>query len=77
MLRAGLLSPHSKILRPPTPEEDPRASWMTNKNGLKVPLDKRNTDKRKRRHRDGKLLREGVGLTTGLGWSDSYVLTFR
>ncbi|KIM21079.1 hypothetical protein M408DRAFT_12765 [Serendipita vermifera MAFF 305830] len=71
MLRAGLLSPHSKILRPPTPEEDPRASWMNNKNGLKVPLDKRNTDKRKRRHRDGKLLREGIGLTTGLGWSDS------
>ena len=30
-----------------------------------------NNEQRKRRHRDGKLLREGVGLTTGLGWSDS------
>ncbi|KAG8786187.1 hypothetical protein FRC15_011944 [Serendipita sp. 397] len=68
MLRDGLLSPHSKVLRPPTPEEDGRASWISSKNSLKVP---RVNDKRKRRHRDGKLLREGVGLTTGLGWSDS------
>ncbi|KAG8811335.1 hypothetical protein FRC17_002516 [Serendipita sp. 399] len=68
MLRDGLLSPHSKVLRPPTPEEDGRASWISSKNSLKVP---RLNDKRKRRHRDGKLLREGVGLTTGLGWSDS------
>ncbi|KAL5498050.1 hypothetical protein ACEPAH_2981 [Sanghuangporus vaninii] len=33
--------------------------------------DERNTERRRRRHRDGKLLREGLGLTTGLGWSDS------
>ncbi|EJD01979.1 uncharacterized protein FOMMEDRAFT_20762 [Fomitiporia mediterranea MF3/22] len=33
--------------------------------------DERNTEGRRRRHRDGKLLREGLGLTTGLGWSDS------
>ncbi|PVF94315.1 hypothetical protein CPB86DRAFT_776700 [Serendipita vermifera] len=70
MLQAGLLSPHSKVLRPPSPEMSSRDS-LSSKHGLKVPVDKRNTDKRKRRHRDGKLLREGVGLTTGLGWSDS------
>jgi hypothetical protein len=70
MVQAGLLSPHSKVLRPPSPEMSSRDS-LSSKHGLKVPYDKRNTDKRKRRHRDGKLLREGVGLTTGLGWSDS------
>lgn len=70
MLKAGMLSPHSKILRPPTPELDKRASISSSKT-LKVPKDGRDTAKRKRRHRDGKMLREGVGLTTGLGWSDS------
>lgn len=44
------------------------ASVMT-KNGLIK--DERDTDRRRRRHRDGRLLREGLGLTTGLGWSDS------
>lgn len=44
------------------------ASVMT-KNGLFK--DERDTDRRRRRHRDGRLLREGLGLTTGLGWSDS------
>jgi hypothetical protein len=33
--------------------------------------DERDTPKRRDRHRDGRLLRGGVGLTTGLGWSDS------
>ncbi|KAI5122029.1 hypothetical protein M0805_008020 [Coniferiporia weirii] len=33
--------------------------------------DERDTDRRRKRHRDGNLLREGLGLTTGLGWSDS------
>ena len=33
--------------------------------------DERDTVRRRQRHRDGKLLREGLGLTTGLGWSDS------
>ena len=32
--------------------------------------DEWDTHKRWVRHRDGKLLREGIGLTTGLGWSD-------
>lgn len=32
--------------------------------------DARDTPKRRTRHRDGKLLRGGIGLTTGLGWSD-------
>lgn len=68
MLKDGLLSPHSKILRPPTPEEEVQGSRMSIRSTLKVP---KPNDKRKRRHRDGKLLREGVGLTTGLGWSDS------
>jgi hypothetical protein len=35
--------------------------------------DDRDTLKRRTRHRDGKLLRGGIGLTTGLGWSDRYV----
>ena len=33
--------------------------------------DQRDTVKRRVRHRDGALLRGGIGLTTGLGWSDS------
>ena len=36
--------------------------------------DDRNTPMRRVRHRDGRLLRGGIGLTTGLGWSDRYVL---
>ena len=67
MLRAGLLSPHSKILRPPSPELKRQAS-IGSMSFLTVP---QNNERRKRRHRDGKMLREGVGLTTGLGWSDS------
>ena len=39
------------------------------KNGLFK--DERDTLQRRVRHRDGKLLRGGIGLTTGLGWSDS------
>ena len=39
--------------------------------------DDRDTFKRRRRHRDGKLLRGGIGLTTGLGWSDRYVHLLR
>ena len=34
--------------------------------------DDRDTIKRRTRHRDGRLLRGGIGLTTGLGWSDRY-----
>jgi hypothetical protein len=33
--------------------------------------DERDTLQRRNRHRDGALLRGGIGLTTGLGWSDS------
>ncbi|KAF9224719.1 hypothetical protein BS17DRAFT_45698 [Gyrodon lividus] len=33
--------------------------------------DARDTPRRRVRHRDGKLLKGGIGLTTGLGWSDS------
>ncbi|KAF9059728.1 hypothetical protein BDP27DRAFT_1340881 [Rhodocollybia butyracea] len=33
--------------------------------------DIRDTSSRRLRHKDGSLLRGGVGLTTGLGWSDS------
>jgi hypothetical protein len=36
--------------------------------------DERDTPKRRTRHRDGKLLRGGIGLTTGLGWSDRCVV---
>ena len=34
--------------------------------------DERDTPKRRTRHRDGRLLRGGIGLTTGLGWSDRF-----
>ena len=37
--------------------------------------DKRDTTNRRTRHRDGRLLCGGIGLTTGLGWSDRYVNT--
>jgi len=36
--------------------------------------DERDTPMRRVRHRDGRLLRGGIGLTTGLGWSDRWVL---
>lgn len=36
--------------------------------------DERDTPMRRVRHRDNKLLRGGIGLTTGLGWSDRYIL---
>ena len=43
---------------------------VTTKSGLIK--DERDTVTRRVRHRDGKLLRGGIGLTTGLGWSDRY-----
>ncbi|KAH0831083.1 hypothetical protein J3R83DRAFT_13629 [Lanmaoa asiatica] len=36
----------------------------------KHPKDARDTPQRRVRHRDGKMLKGGIGLTTGLGWSD-------
>lgn len=78
MLREGMLSPHSKLLgkslRAPTPHDrhmsigSTTGSIMTKSGIIK---DDRDTVKRRVRHRDGRLLREGLGLTTGLGWSDS------
>ncbi|TCD60040.1 hypothetical protein EIP91_010849 [Steccherinum ochraceum] len=80
MLRDGLLSPNSKLLPQsitgPTPQASSdrmslastTASVMT-KSGLFK--DSRDTHQRRTRHRDGRLLRGGIGLTTGLGWSDS------
>lgn len=48
------------------------ASLLTNSStGSKHPKDSRDTPSRRVRHRDGRLLRGGIGLTTGLGWSDS------
>ncbi|EJF61904.1 hypothetical protein DICSQDRAFT_146709 [Dichomitus squalens LYAD-421 SS1] len=82
MVRDGLLSPNSKLVAAsrnttPLPGNRPGScvslastvgSMMT-KNGLFK--DERDTIKRRVRHRDGKMLRGGIGLTTGLGWSDS------
>ncbi|TCD63000.1 hypothetical protein EIP91_006092 [Steccherinum ochraceum] len=45
------------------------AGSFTTKSGLQK--DPRDTVRRRQRHRDGSLLRAGMGLTTGLGWSDS------
>ncbi|KAF7970860.1 hypothetical protein HWV62_22758 [Athelia sp. TMB] len=79
MLRHGLLSPHSKLLpdaaRPRSASASAvRASVMSTdssmtKSGLFK--DARDTPQRRVRHRDGRQLRAGMGLTTGLGWSDS------
>ncbi|PFH53516.1 hypothetical protein AMATHDRAFT_54668 [Amanita thiersii Skay4041] len=79
MVRDGLLSPSSKVL-PQTQRlsQDSRSSIYSvassgasiiTKSG--VMRDERDTPMRRHRHRDGRLLRGGVGLTTGLGWSDS------
>ncbi|TFY62532.1 hypothetical protein EVJ58_g3794 [Rhodofomes roseus] len=46
------------------------AGSVMTKSGLLF-KDPRDTVRRRRRHRDGQLLRAGMGLTTGLGWSDS------
>jgi len=51
----------------------PPASTKTNGTGLLK--DSRHTEDRRTRHRDGRLLRGGIGLTTGLGWSDRLVVS--
>ncbi|KAF8513254.1 hypothetical protein BU17DRAFT_68869 [Hysterangium stoloniferum] len=87
MLRLGLLSPHSKLLPRMTPSPEPQArgrdaslerdvARMSPVGSMfstlsKHPRDARDTEKRRQRHKDGRLLRGGIGLTTGLGWSDS------
>lgn len=57
--------PHSpsvfSALTKPTPSTD----------SSKLTRDARDTPQRRTRHRDGRQLRGGMGLTTGLGWSDS------
>ncbi|KAL4247945.1 hypothetical protein ABKN59_008929 [Abortiporus biennis] len=84
MFRDGLLSPRSKLL-PQSLKESFSLEYMsgkadratsalsmvstTTKSGLQ--RDPRDTVRRRLRHRDGSLLRAGMGLTTGLGWSDS------
>ncbi|KAF5384208.1 hypothetical protein D9615_003100 [Tricholomella constricta] len=75
MVRHGLLSPRSKLVATLN-GRDSVASLAsvtsTATNTTKGPLkDARDTHIRRTRHRDGRLLRGGIGLTTGLGWSDS------
>ncbi|KAJ7733261.1 hypothetical protein DFH07DRAFT_968109 [Mycena maculata] len=82
MLHHGFLSPRSKLL--PTVSlsasastsslslaPSPVASVFSTAGTDAPPRDTRDTPKRRVRHRDGKLLAGGIGLTTGLGWSDS------
>ncbi|EMD37234.1 hypothetical protein CERSUDRAFT_95490 [Gelatoporia subvermispora B] len=85
MLRDGLLSPNSKLLAQAQTVLHPQilpnsrpgsmfsvvsaAGSVMTKSGIFK--DERDTVRRRHRHRDGKLLRGGIGLTTGLGWSDS------
>ncbi|KAF8901944.1 hypothetical protein CPB85DRAFT_1457805 [Mucidula mucida] len=83
MVKHGLLSPKSKLLPKSTSMDsltsdegiDPRASTIsvltTNSTKSSILKDSRDTPRRRVRHKDGKLLRGGIGLTTGLGWSDS------
>lgn len=88
MLRHGMLSPSSKLL-PQLDEDRTRlsimssSSYLSNASNLslkstastcsKHAKDARDTPRRRVRHRDGKLLKGGIGLTTGLGWSDRLV----
>lgn len=67
MLRHGLLSPHSKLL-----PETSRAKQKPQQTKKEF-KDERDTVQRRVRHRDGRQLRAGMGLTTGLGWSDRLV----
>ncbi|KAG5634705.1 hypothetical protein H0H81_001052 [Sphagnurus paluster] len=69
MVRHGLLSPRSKLIAPPP--LNGRDSVASLASTMTTPKDARDTAKRRTRHRDGRLLRGGIGLTTGLGWSDS------
>ncbi|PPQ90507.1 hypothetical protein CVT25_014189 [Psilocybe cyanescens] len=84
MVRHGLLSPNSKLLpgaasRATTPmavDGRPGSIMSVASNGSMMTKsgiikDERDTPMRRVRHRDGKMLRGGIGLTTGLGWSDS------
>ncbi len=50
-------------------------SVTTNSTKSSILKDSRDTPRRRVRHKDGKLLRGGIGLTTGLGWSDRQVHT--
>ncbi|KAG6901171.1 hypothetical protein C0995_016084 [Termitomyces sp. Mi166 len=72
MMRHGLLSPQSRLITQPSARDSvvSLASSTTSKSSRPL-KDARDTVKRRVRHRDGRLLRGGIGLTTGLGWSDS------
>ncbi|ESK90511.1 60s acidic ribosomal protein [Moniliophthora roreri MCA 2997] len=55
------------------PGERPASTMSMQSTDSKASLlkDVRDTPSRRLRHKDGRLLRGGLGLTTGLGWSDS------
>ncbi|KAJ1300904.1 hypothetical protein OPQ81_003330 [Rhizoctonia solani] len=76
MLRAGLLSPRSTIITEAlesTPVPTRNGKLSARGEALRARGEKvwKAEARRKIRHRDGQNLRDGVGLTTGLGWSDS------
>ncbi|KAJ7672663.1 hypothetical protein B0H17DRAFT_1141196 [Mycena rosella] len=72
MLHHGFLSPRSKLLSAEAgPSLTPSPSSAVFPNTDPLARDSRDTPKRRVRHRDGKTLAGGIGLTTGLGWSDS------
>ncbi|CAE6443206.1 unnamed protein product [Rhizoctonia solani] len=76
MLRAGLLSPRSTIITEAmesTPVSAANVKLSARGEALRARGEKvwKAEARRKVRHRDGQNLRDGVGLTTGLGWSDS------
>ncbi|CAK5273976.1 unnamed protein product, partial [Mycena citricolor] len=68
MLHHGYLSPRSKLLTLPSPVS---SSGGDTSSSSQVPHDPRHTTNRSTRHREANVLRGGIGLTTGLGWSDS------
>ncbi|ELU39795.1 hypothetical protein AG1IA_06175 [Rhizoctonia solani AG-1 IA] len=75
MLRAGLLSPRSTIITEAiesAPVATVNGKLSARGEALRAKGEKvwKAEARRKVRHRDGQNLRDGVGLTTGLGWSD-------
>ncbi|KAF8148380.1 hypothetical protein B0H34DRAFT_802925 [Crassisporium funariophilum] len=67
-------TPHGSGFAPPDGRPGSIVSVMSAASAMTksgVVKDERDTPNRRVRHRDGRLLRGGIGLTTGLGWSDS------
>jgi hypothetical protein len=78
MVRAGILSPRSALIAQPDSHTHGKTASHIRKTAEELAMGvggKVVSKKRLIRHRDGDMLGRGLGLTTGLGWSDRYVST--